>query len=105
MKISEPRFPNENDSNFKKRLVFELITGWRNIAQQINGITEGRIYAYHNASDSAPTSGDYNKGDFVLNKSPDEIGPAGSKYIVHGWRCVSSGNPGTWVEMRYLTGN
>ena len=39
--------------------------------------------------DSAPTSGQYQKGDVVWNSNPKEGGYA-------GWICLSSGNPGLW---------
>jgi len=54
---------------------------------------------------AAPTSGDWIQGDIILNMSPTELGDAGSKYVVLGWVCIASGTPGTWVEMRCLTGN
>lgn len=77
----------------------------REHAQQINDITEGRQYAFHNALTAAPSAGTYGKGDFILNSAPSELGTAGSKYIIHGWRCVTGGTPGTWVQCRFLTGN
>jgi hypothetical protein len=45
------------------------------------------------------------KGDLRLYRNPSETGSTGSKYCVHGWRCLGSGTPGTWVQMRMLTGN
>ena len=102
---TEPRFPQPTEPDYNARLAFQLLAKWREIAQQINGVTEGRIYAYHAAATSAPTTGDYQRGDFILNSEPEELGSAGSKYIVHGWRCIEAGTPGTWVEMRFLTGN
>jgi len=94
----EPRLPAE-----PARLLQQLTDRMRDIVRQVNGMTEGRQSANHAAS--APTSGAYGLGDFVLNSTPTELGSAGSKYIVHGWRCTVAGAPGTWVQCRYLTGN
>jgi len=77
----------------------------REMALQVNQLSEGRIRAYYQAKTSIPTAGDHAQGDVVLNAEPQELGAIGSKYVLHGWQCVVSGSPGTWVEMRYLTGN
>lgn len=47
----------------------------------------------------------WNRGSERINTVPSELGTAGSKYVLRGWKCVSTGTPGTWVEMRSLTGN
>lgn len=72
--------------------------------QQVNAITEGQAAAVHSAMTAAPTTGSSAVGDFVLNSAPSVAGAGGSQYIIHGWRCTVSGTPGTWVEMRTLTG-
>jgi hypothetical protein len=54
---------------------------------------------------AAPTTGTWSQGDYVKNIAPIEGGTAGSKYVIRGWICVSSGTPGTWVQDRALTGN
>lgn len=54
---------------------------------------------------AAPTTGTWKAGDFVKNSSPSEAGAGGSKYIIFGWSCTVSGSPGTWLEVRTLTGN
>lgn len=77
----------------------------REHAVQINWLAEGRIAASHGALTAAPTGGMWAQGDFVRNSAPVELGAAPSKYVIHGWQCVSGGTPGTWVECRYLTGN
>jgi hypothetical protein len=51
-----------------------------------------------------PTGGIYVAGDRVRNSAPAELGVAGSMYVIVGWICTATGNPGTWVEMRVLTG-
>jgi hypothetical protein len=87
------------------QLVRQLAELWRLLAQQMNGITEGAMSARHSAQAMAPTTGKYAVGDFVPNSTPSELGTAGSKYIVHGWQCTVAGEPGTWVDCRFLTGN
>lgn len=77
---------------------------YKDVAQQINALSEGRLVAFYTALTAAPTTGTWNKGDFVLNSAPAELGTALSKYVIHGWRCVTSGTPGTWVQCRFLTG-
>ena len=75
------------------------------IAQQVNGLSEGQQSAYHSAATAAPTTGTFAQGDVVKNSAPAEAGGAGSKYVILGYLCVASGTPGTWVELRALTGN
>jgi hypothetical protein len=76
----------------------------RQIEQQVNDLADGRISARDGAMTAAPTAGNYVKGDFVWNSNPSEAGGAGSKYVLLGWVCVTSGTPGTWKECRTLTG-
>ena len=76
----------------------------RDICAQLNSITEGQGYAFHAAMTAAPTTGSWNRSDFVLNSAPSELGTGGMKYIVRGWECTVSGTPGTWVQVRTLTG-
>ena len=54
-------------------------------------------------STSKPKNGSFSRGDVVLNTYLAEIG-AENKYIIYGWACVETGNPGTWKEMRVYTG-
>lgn len=86
-----------NDSALQREL--------REHATQVNLLSEGRIRAHYQAQTAAPTSGDYAQGDEVMNSAPVELGTAGSKYVIRGWKCIASGSPGTWVQMRFLTGN
>ena len=74
------------------------------IAKQVNAVSEGRIAGHHNAATSAPTTGLYQRGDYLRNSAPAVLGAAGSQYIVKGWVCITSGDPGTWVQDRGLTG-
>ena len=77
----------------------------RSVAQQVNALSEGRASALYQAGSSAPTTGTFAHGDFVANNTPTELGTAGSKYVIDGWKCINGGTPGTWVQCRYLTGN
>jgi hypothetical protein len=77
----------------------------RNLDQQVNRLSEGRIDARHTASTAAPTTGTYAQGDIVWNSSPSELGSGGSKYVILGWLNVTAGSPGTFVQLRCLTGN
>ena len=77
----------------------------REHATQVNLISEGRISGSYSALTTAPTSGDWMRGDSVKNSAPSELGTAGSKYVIEGWICTVSGTPGTWLQKRFLTGN
>jgi len=83
----------------------ETARWYREIANQVNALSEGRIAAYYQSGTAAPTTGTWTQGDFVVNRAPVELGAAASKYTIAGWRCVASGTPGTWVQARELTGN
>lgn len=72
---------------------------------QINSVTEGKASAFHTAATAAPTTGTWGIGDTVKNSAPSEAGTAGSKYVITGWICTAAGTPGTWLQMRTLTGN
>lgn len=78
---------------------------YRQVAQQVNGLSEGMIAASYSALIAAPTSGTWAQGDYIKNKTPTELGAAASKYVVIGFVCVASGTPGTWLQSRSLTGN
>jgi hypothetical protein len=82
-----------------------LIKYMRDMANQINGLSEGKIYNRYNAQTSIPTSGSFAQGDFIPKSNPVEAGAVGSKYVVMGWICTVSGTPGTLLEARVLTGN
>lgn len=104
MRLKEPTFPMAEDQ--KQHDLFRRMTlFFRDIVNQVNGITEGNITSTHNAYTTAPTTGQHQQGDMVINSTPTESGTAGSKYIIHGWRCTVTGTPGTWVQIRTLTGN
>jgi hypothetical protein len=83
----------------------ETTRWYRQIAYAVNSLAEGKMAAFYTASTSAPTTGTWVQGDFVMNSSPSELGTAGSKYFIHGWRCSVGGTPGTWLQCRFMTGN
>jgi hypothetical protein len=76
----------------------------RDIEIKVNGLADGRITATHNAQTAAPTTGAHAVGDFVRNSAPVVAGAPGSQYVILGWLCTVSGEPGTWVQCRTLTG-
>lgn len=76
----------------------------RDVENKVNGLAEGRITASHNAYTAPPTTGLHLEGDYVRNSSPAVAGSGGSQYVIVGWICTVSGEPGTWVECRTLTG-
>ena len=83
----------------------ETARWYREVARQVNSLSEGHLAAFYSAATAAPTTGSWMQGDFVLNSAPSELGSATSKYLIHGWRCSVSGTPGTWLQCRFLTGN
>lgn len=78
---------------------------YRQISRQVNALSEGRQSALYQSLQSAPMTGAYVNGDFVANSNVAELGTAGNKYVIAGWQCVVSGDPATFVQRRYLTGN
>jgi hypothetical protein len=54
---------------------------------------------------AAPTINGWTRGDRVWNTLPSELGTTGSKYVITGWICTVTGTPGTWLQIRSLTGN
>ena len=73
-------------------------------AKQVNAVSEGRLSGSYNALTSSPTTGKYQAGDYIRNSAPSVLGTAGAQYVLKGWICVASGEPGTWVEDRGVTG-
>ena len=96
MKINVTPRPNENAQE----------TNWRkSVSAQVNGLSEGRLSASYGALAAAPTQGTWIVGDVVRNSAPSELGVATAKYVITGWVCSVSGTPGTWLQLRSLTGN
>ena len=108
MRVSiDPRLPVPpvNADQYARLFNIQLTQIYREFAMQLNALSEGYLVASTNAMTAAPTTGTWNKGDFVKNSDPSELGTASSKYVIDGWKCVVAGTPGTWVQCRYLTGN
>ena len=72
----------------------------------LGSTTVGRQLTYAAAM---PTSGEYARGDFVMNNTTSELGSASSKYILLGWSRLVTGTAHVlntdWLEARCLTGN
>ena len=96
---SDPIIPTDPQG-----LSFALKTMMRRISASVNGLIEGRLAAVDSFA-AAPTTGLWQRGDFVRNSAPIELGAAASKYVIYGFLCIASGTPGTWVPCRFLTGN
>ncbi len=94
----DPRLPLPSKGN--ERLTQRLYELFRSISGAFND-----SFMWDGMGTSVPTTGTWAQGDKVKNTAPAEAGSAGSKYIIIGWCAVASGTPGTWVEMRTLTGN
>ena len=96
--------PSEPDAMARK--VSDLI---RRSNQAVNSLVEGRAAALYAAQASYPTSGTWAVGDYVHNSAPTELGGGGSKYIVYGWKRLTSGSGNVlntdWFQDRRLTGN
>lgn len=106
MKLNEsPQLPSGPESEYDKRISTEFYRLFRLIAIKVNGLASGSVAAFDGGGTAAPTTGTWAQGDRWRNSSPTELGTAGSKYVVVEWLCVASGTPGTWVQVRTLTGN
>ena len=93
-----------SSEKYDRGLMIEIA---RLVEDAVNKLSEGRIYQHYNAAAAAPTGATvaYQLGDFIRNTTPTEAGGAGSMYLILGFVCVAAGTPGTWREVRVLTGN
>lgn len=95
---TDPRLPNTgNDIIALTRRLYELFRGISN--------AHNESYYWETNGTAAPTTGAWSQGDKCRNNAPTELGIATQKYVITGFVCVASGTPGTWVQMRVLTGN
>lgn len=99
-----PRLPDTRDPKWAEKLNFQLTYLLADANRAVNLLTGGRMSVVL-ALPSAPTTGLWGLGDEVRNDNPQELGTAGSKYVLRGWICVAAGEPGAWKEQRTLTGN
>jgi len=97
---ADPRLPDPALIGWPKMLNSRLYELFRDMSRLFN-----TGYAWDTEGTAAPVSGSWSQGDACRNTAPVEAGSGGSKYVVFGWINVSSGTPGTWLEMRVSTGN
>jgi len=98
-----PRFTGNLES-YESRFNTQVRSALHEINTKHESMRMNRLAAYNNAA-SVPTGGTWAVGDKVWNSAPAEAGIAGSKYVLIGWICTVAGTPGTWLQMRTLTGN
>lgn len=101
----DPYLPQVGLADYDRRLSLRLFEVLVQIMRKVNGLASGSFASVDGSSTAAPTVGAGSVGDKVWNSAPTELGTAGSKYVILGWVCVADGSPGTWVQMRSLTGN
>lgn len=92
---AENRLPRQYD-------LASLAKLFRDFETQLNSLSEGYVQAATNAATAAPTTGTYQKGDFIRHSAPAVTGTPGQ--IVIGYVCTAAGTPGTWKEVRVLVG-
>lgn len=105
MRVPDPLLPQNPDTPYARELNFRLVSILRSIANKVNALGSTQAAGIDNAATAAPTTGTHAVGDFIKNSAPAEAGSAGSKYVITGWLCTSGGTPGTFVQVRALTGN
>lgn len=103
----DPRLPilPANADSYQRTLSMRLNDVLRDTLTKVGLLQAGSLSGRSNQRTTAPTAGTWAQGDEVRHSAPVEAGTVGSKYVVLGWVCVSGGTPGTWREMRVLTGN
>ncbi len=106
MKLNEtPLLPVAPESKYDIALQRALMPLLRAFAIKVNQLAAGKFVGVDDAATAPPTSGRWEQGDIVRNKTPTELGHQNHYYVIIGWICVAGGSPGTWLEMRTLTGN
>ena len=102
----EPRPNLPADLPALVRRLSELL---REINGTVNALSEGSAAAQYTARTTVPTTGTYGKGDYVFNSDPVKAGTAGSRYVIHGWKRLTSGDAHVmftdWCEDRRLSGD
>lgn len=93
-------------AEYSKPVITDII---RAICGQVNQVSEGQLAGRYNAQASVPTGGTYAVGDMVPDSNVTVRGSVApgvaASYVRLGWVCVAAGSPGTFVEMRVLTGS
>lgn len=109
-KIPElPRIPQPpaDESPYLISLYRSLVDSLRDIASQVNLLSEDKISGSYGARTAQPSTVIQAVGDFTKNIAPAEAGTAGAKYVVLGWVTTVNGtaSAATSLEVRTLTGN
>ena len=101
-----PKPPRDSDP-YLHALHYSMSQHLRDIAEQMNKLSEGRQDAHYNEHTAAPTTGVYALGDFVRHGSAHETGSVGDKHTFAGFQCVSEGSASaaSFVEVHWSTGN
>jgi len=105
MKLEQnPNIPGDADG--MRRRVSDLL---KRTNEKVNALVEGRASALYAAQSSVPTTGTWAVGDYVHNSAPVQAGATPNKYIIHGWKRLTSGSGNVlntdWFEDRRFTGN
>lgn len=95
--------PPAKKEDYQSRFNFRVERELNDTKKDVRKLRENRLAGVVSAT-AAPTGNAYAQGDKVWNSNPAVAGGAGSQYVVIGWICTVAGSPGTWVEMRTLTG-
>jgi hypothetical protein len=83
----------------------------RAICNQVNQLSEGSITARYSASASVPSGSavSHAVGDFISDSNATVRGSVApgvaAQYVRTGWVCTVAGSPGTFQEVRVLTGS
>lgn len=98
---------NKVPTNYEKTAFTDILNA---LFKQVDGISENKITAKHNALASAPagTAAAYAVGDFTPDSNPTlraNTGAASFNYVRLGWVCNVPGSPGTQQEVRVLVGD
>lgn len=105
MKLDQnPNIPADADGMRKR--VTDL---FKRTNEKVNALIEGRASALYAARSSVPTTGTWAIGDYVHNSAPAELGTTPNKYIVYGWKRLTSGSGNVlntdWFLDQRRTGN
>lgn len=101
MIIYNPNLPQKDSSTFE----IQLLSVLRDLGTRLDLLAQGHLAGVRGKATAAPTTGTWAVGDVIRNSAPAEAGVALSKYVIYGWICTVAGTPGTWLELRTLTGN
>lgn len=107
-----PRFSpppaDSRENEYLTRLHRELSLWARDVASQVNRLSESQIGAHFNSLSATPALTIIRQvGDIFRDNSPAEAGTAGAKYVRLGWMQVTDGtaSAAAVLELRALTGN